>query len=342
MSQLVDCLVLPQLRSLSLLVDPREPSEDVISGLLTRSAAVLGSASANSVYGSGHVPVIPLEELSLGFDTPPWNTTPASGSISSLTQIPTQLPHTHTHPHPHPHPHSTFIPYYLPSPLGLITSTTSWRTLLSQLPYLRVLKVGGMQIESLLISLGTFDDDTTGNNHNNGSGGNGAGGGGNSGWLVPRLEVLKMRVGCNGPGQGVFSSDVVSRLVVVVEARNPEAGSHPHFHPPAAPPPHPIPSGSNSTPFVNGWHHWGPGAGAATMGGGNNHGWGSSVTTTTGGGNSSTLTSNMAASAGSAGVKRLKCLEVQDCELGVDIENWLGRRVERVVFVDPLFTACDR
>jgi hypothetical protein len=194
-----------------------------------------------------------------------------------------------------------------------------------------------MQIESLLISLGTYDDDATGNN-NNGSGGNGAGGGGNNGWLVPRLEVLKMRVGCGGAGQGVFSSEVVSRLVTVVEARNPEAGSHPlHPYPPHH---HPIPSGSNSTPFINGWHHWGPGGGALAIG---NHGWGSAVTTATAG-SSSTSTSSVAtsASAGSAGVKRLKCLEVQDCELGVDIETWLGRRVERVVFVDPLFTACDR
>lgn len=332
MSQLVDCLVLPQLKSLSLLVDPREPSEDVISGLLTRSATVSGSTSTNSFPGPGHVPVIPLEELSLGFDTPPWIATSTLGSISPLAQIPMHLSHTHTHTHPHSHPHSTFIPYYLPSPLGLITSTTSWRTLLSQLPYLRVLKVGGMQIESLLISLGTYDDDSTGNN-NNGSGGNGVGGGGNSGWLVPKLEVLKMRVGCSGAGQSVFSSEVVSRLVAVVEARNPESGSHPHHpHPPAH---HPIPSGSNSTPFINGWH-WGPGSGSIAMG---NHGWGSSVTTATA---SSSSTSTASASTGSTGVKRLKCLEVQDCELGVDIETWLSRRVERVVFVDPLFTACDR
>lgn len=301
MSQLVECLVLPRLRVLSLLVDPREPSEDVISGLLTRSAAALGSTSSN--LHPGQIPVIPLEELSLGYDTPPWITHPTP-SPSPLTQIPTHHPHAHPHPHSHPHAHATFIPYYIPSPLGLITSTTSWRTLLSQLPHLQILKVGGMQIESLLISLGTFDDDST-----NGSGG-GGGGSGISGWLVPKLEVLNMRVGCTA---GQFSSEVVSRLVAVVEARNPETGGGTSSSG----------SGSNSG-FGGGWGNgWGPGV----VGGGG--GWGS-------GGNGSST------NAGAAGVKRLKSLEVQDCELGVDVESWLGRRVERVVCVDPLYNSCDR
>ncbi|KAF9441247.1 hypothetical protein P691DRAFT_684604 [Macrolepiota fuliginosa MF-IS2] len=239
LAQLVDVLVLPALKSLSLLVDPREPVEDLISGLLTRSASPQ------------------LEELSLGYDSP----------CAHPFSFPSHPHHTHAHPH-----HLPSFMYYLP-PTGLISS---WRLLLSRLPSLHTLRIGGTPVESLLTALGSNDD---------------IDGSGVNGWVVPRLEVLKMRCG-PGPGCGALGgfgghvgqmqaglySEGVGKLVQFVEARNPEPG----------------------------------GSGGSGGGGGN-----------------STLA--MAPTIQAGGVARLKYLEVQDCELGQDVERWLGGRVENVV-----------
>ncbi|KXN82753.1 hypothetical protein AN958_02192 [Leucoagaricus sp. SymC.cos] len=298
LSQLVDCLSTPKLSKLSLFVDPRESAEDVIVGLLTRSAAVANgmvqdpSAPPNYTHmPTGAAADIRLEELSLGYDTPPG---PALLSSSIHPFIP---PVTQPHAQVHINIHNMYH-YYVPSPTGIIPS---WRTLLAQMPHLRVLKVGGTPLESLLICLGNIEDDGSGL----------TGGIVGNGWLVPKLEVLQMRGWCatygygggggpfgagsgaggsgggNGAGYGMGGSEVVAKLVGAIEARNPDLGGG-------------LGGGSG------GWN-------------GSNNSWGT-------GGNGT--------------VKRLKYLEMHDCDLGMDVERWLGGRVEGVVCVDP--PLCER
>lgn len=305
LSQLVDCLSIPKLKKLSLFVDPRESVEDVIVGLLTRSAAALRSALDPSVpLTNAHMPIgagrdIHLEELSLGYDTPP-------GPNLLLSTAHSPIPPSSFITHPHAHAHMTIhnmYHYYVPPSTGIIPS---WRTLLAQMPHLRVLKVGSTPLESLLICLGNNEDDGTGLNGVLGSGMSGSGSDG----LVSKLEVLKLRGWCatygygggggpfgasvggnaasgggNGAGYGMGGSEVVSKLVGVIEARNPD-----------------LFGGVGN----GGWS----GAGS---------GWG----------------------AGSNGnMKRLKYLEMHDCDLGMDVERWLGGRIESVVCVDP--PLCER
>ncbi len=231
LSQLLDTLILPSLKSLTLLVDPREPVEDTISNLLTRSS----SSQTTHTQSSSH-PTLQLEELSLGYESP----TPS-------------------------------FMYYVPA--GIITS---WRILLEKLPFLRALKIGGTPVEALLMALASGEDDGTGV----------------SGCVAPRLEVLKMR-GC------MLHSEAVLKLVQLVEVRNPEGGGS-------------VGVSSSGSSGSHGFSAWG--------GGGGNSGSGSVGGGSTGGGGM---------------VKRLKCLEMQECELGMDVERWLGSRVETVVCVDP-------
>jgi hypothetical protein len=196
--------------------------------------------------------------------------------------------------------------YYVPSPTGIIPA---WRTLLAQMPHLRVLKVGGTPLESLLICLGNNEDDGTGLSGVVGSGGMSGSG---NGWLVPKLEVLKMRGWCtsygygagapfgasiggnsnsnsgNGAGYGMGGSEVVAMLVGVVEARNPD-----------------LLGGAGN----------GGGGGVWSVG----NGWGAG---------------------GNGNIERLKYLEMHDCDLGLDVERWLGGRIESVACVDP--PLCER
>jgi len=87
----------------------------------------------------------------------------------------------------------------------------------------------------------------------------------------------------NGAGYGMGGSEVVTKLVVAIESRNPDSSS-------------------------------------VGLGGG----WDGSTNDLSLGGNSS--------------VKRLKHLEMHDCDLGVDVERWLEGRIERVICVDPLLS----
>ena len=265
LSQLVDCLSTPQLKKLSLSIDPRESAEGIIIGLLTRSAAALSAfnplPSQSTQLTPGAIENMKLEELSLGYDAPPG---------------PDLLYPSH--------------PFILPAGPSLINP--SWRTLLVHVPRLRVLKVGGMPLEALLVCLANNEDDGTGLG---GAGGSGAGNGNN--WPVPNLEVLMLCGWCsnygyggsgsggnpNGAGYGMGGSEVVTKLVVAIESRNPDSGS-------------------------------------VGLGGG----WGGSTNDLSLGGDSS--------------VKRLKHLEMHDCDLGVDVERWLEGRIERVICVDPLLS----
>ena len=68
LSQLVNCLSTPKLKKLSLYIDPRESAEDVIVGLLTRSAPALNGAFGPLSSQYTHLPAgavgdINLEEL---------------------------------------------------------------------------------------------------------------------------------------------------------------------------------------------------------------------------------------------------------------------------------------
>jgi len=151
------------------------------------------------------------------------------------------------------------------------------------MPHLRVLKVGGNPLEAFLACLGNNEDDETG------LGAAAAGSGNNR--LVPNLEVLMLRDWCtnggsgsnggsDGAGCGMGGSEVVAKLVVAIESRNPDSGG-------------------------------------AGLGGG----WGENMNSWGLGGNN--------------GVKRLKYLEMHNCDLGMDVERWLGERIESVVCVDP-------
>jgi len=271
------------LKKLSLSIDPRESAEDVIISLLTRSAAALSAPNPlPSPLTAGAIGNLKLEELSLGYDTPPGPNLLSPSHPFILPAGPSLINHPHIHTHMNIH---AMYHYYVPSPTGIIPS---WRTLLVHVPHLRVLKVGGMPLEALLVCLANNEDDATG------LGGAGGGAGNGNNWLAPNLEVLMLRGWCgtygygsggsgggsNGAGYGMGGSEVVAKLVVAIESRNPDSGS----------------VGLNG-----GW-------------GGSTNGWGL-------GGNSS--------------VKRLKNLEMHDCDLGADVERWLRGRIERVVCVDP-------
>jgi len=286
LSQLVDCLSTPQLKKLSLSIDPRESAEDVIIGLLTRSAAALSTfnplPSQFTQLTAGAIGDIKLEELSLGYDTPPSPNLLSPSHPFILPAGPSLINHPHIHTHMNIH---AMYHYYVPSLTGI---TPSWRALLVHVPHLRVLKVGGMPLEALLDCLANNEDDGSGLG---GAGGSGAGNGNN--WLAPNLEVLMLRGWCsnyghgssgsggspNGAGYGMGGSEVITKLVVAIESRNPDSGS-------------------------------------VGLGGG----WGGSINDLSLGGNSS--------------VKRLKHLEMHDCDLGVDVERWLEGRIERVVCMD--------
>ncbi|KAF9543224.1 hypothetical protein CPC08DRAFT_676102 [Agrocybe pediades] len=90
---------------------------------------------------------------------------------------------------------STF--YYGPG--GLIIS---WTALLSELPHLKTLLIGGTTLEPLLIALGLPEDDP----HQSQT----------LEWMCPSLELLGLR-SCHAHNEGV------TKLVQMVEARNPEA-----------------------------------------------------------------------------------------------------------------------
>ena len=290
LSQLVDCLSTPQLKKLSLSIDPRESAEGTIIGLLTRSAAALSAfnplPSQSTQLTPGAIENIKLEELSLGYDTPPGPNLLSPSHPFILPAGPSLINHPHIHTHMNIH---AMYHYYVTSLTGI---TPSWRTLLVHVPRLRVLKVGGMPLEALLVCLVNNEDDGTGLG---GAGGSGAGNGNN--WPVPNLEVLMLCGWCsnygyggsgsggnpNGAGYGMGGSEVVTKLVVAIESRNPDSGS-------------------------------------VGLGGG----WGGSTNDLSLGGDSS--------------VKRLKHLEMHDCDLGVDVERWFERRIERVICVDPLLS----
>lgn len=81
--------------------------------------------------------------------------------------------------------------YYGPGGI-LIT----WTAILTELTHLKSLHIGGTPLEPLLMALGTPDDDMVS-------------------WACPQLEVLGMR-NCHAHSEGV------SKLVQMVDARNPE------------------------------------------------------------------------------------------------------------------------
>lgn len=284
LNQLVDCLSTPKLKKLSLSIDPRESAEDVIIGLLTRSATALNALnplpSQSTQLTAGAIGDIKLEELSLGYDTPPGPNLFSPSQPFILPAGPSLINHPHIHTHMNIH---AMYHYYVPSPTGIIPS---WRTLLVHVPHLRVLKVGGMPFEALLVCLANNEDDGTGLGGGGGSAGNG------NNWLAPNLEVLMLRGWCSNygyggggsggssNGYGMGGSEVVAKLVVAIESRNLDSGSV-----------------------------------------GLDGGWGGST--------------NVLGLGGNSGVKRLKHLEMHDCDLGVDVERWLEGRIERVICVDP-------
>lgn len=92
---------------------------------------------------------------------------------------------------------STF--YYGPG--GIVIS---WTTLLVELPHLKTLTVGGTSLEPLLTALGLPEDDPHQTQ--------------NLVWMCPSLELLGLR-SCHAHNEGV------TKLVQMVDARNPEAGT---------------------------------------------------------------------------------------------------------------------
>ncbi|KAF8960153.1 hypothetical protein BDZ97DRAFT_1905997 [Flammula alnicola] len=89
--------------------------------------------------------------------------------------------------------------YYGPG--GLVIS---WTALLAELPHLKTLTIGGTSLEPLLTALGSPEDDPNQNQ--------------NLAWACPVLEVLGLR-SCHAHNEGV------TKLVQMVEARNPENGT---------------------------------------------------------------------------------------------------------------------
>lgn len=91
--------------------------------------------------------------------------------------------------------------YYGPG--GIVIT---WTTLLSELPHLKTLTIGGTALEPLLIALGLPEDDPNQSQ--------------TLVWACPALEVLGLR-SCHAHNEGV------TKLVQMVEARNPEHGTAP-------------------------------------------------------------------------------------------------------------------
>lgn len=88
--------------------------------------------------------------------------------------------------------------YYGPG--GIVIT---WTALLTELPHLTILNIGGTSLEPLLTALGLPEDDPNQSQ--------------NPTWACPALEALGMR-SCLAHGEGM------TRLVQMVEARNPENG----------------------------------------------------------------------------------------------------------------------
>ena len=88
--------------------------------------------------------------------------------------------------------------YYGPG--GIVIT---WTDLLTELPYLTTLNIGGTSLEPLLTALGPPDDDPNQSQ--------------NPTWTCPALEALGMR-SCHAHGEGM------TRLVQMIEARNPDNG----------------------------------------------------------------------------------------------------------------------
>ena len=89
--------------------------------------------------------------------------------------------------------------YYGPG--GIVIT---WTDLLTELPYLTTLNIGGTSLEPLLTALGPPDEDPNQSQNN-------------PTWTCPALEALGMR-SCHAHGEGM------TRLVQMIEARNPEIG----------------------------------------------------------------------------------------------------------------------
>ncbi|EIM87685.1 uncharacterized protein STEHIDRAFT_56056 [Stereum hirsutum FP-91666 SS1] len=145
LANLIDIVVLPSLASLTLAMEARDPIEDNITSLLSRS---------------NHPPVT---ELSVAYAY--------SGS-----------------------------PYYYNGG-GLISS---WN-FLADMSYLRTLQLGSTPLDPILSALGPPDDDNVAV-------------GGNGSWLCPYLEHLAFKA-CPAHADGI------SKLVQLVDLRNPEGGA---------------------------------------------------------------------------------------------------------------------
>ncbi|KAF9525428.1 hypothetical protein CPB83DRAFT_549151 [Crepidotus variabilis] len=190
LTNLVDQLVLPSLRNLTLDIEARDPIEDVICSLLHRS---------NNP---------PVSHLAIGYSTPP---------------------HLHHHPHHHNGgPASSAAAFYYGASAGMMV--IGWPTLLAELEDLKTLWVGSMALEPLLSALGPPDDDAltglnppvtqflagTGSNPNVGGSAAAAAAAVNGWtWACPNLENLGLK-GCHTHNDGV------NKLVQMIEARNPD------------------------------------------------------------------------------------------------------------------------
>jgi hypothetical protein len=184
LTTLLDNLVLPTLTTLTLDIEARDPIEDAITSLLTRSNRP------------------PLEHLAIAYSASLLHTAAAVAAAAF---------------------------YYGPG--GMVIT---WSQLLTELPDLKSLRVGGTALEPLLGALSPPDDDNLAGLHMGpphpphtnpvatilgaGSGAGGAGGSSASGqgwtWACPRLEVLGLK-SCHAHSEGV------NKLVQMVEARNP-------------------------------------------------------------------------------------------------------------------------
>lgn len=127
LTQIVDCLSLPMLSELNIDMEPRDPLEETIHGLMERSGTTLAlkHLSVSYGFGCGRRASRASKVLQSGFSS-------TSGSSSHSTQNPFFYGHS-----------STVVPW----------------SLLNELSSLESLRLGGTSLEGLFMALGVPDDD---------------------------------------------------------------------------------------------------------------------------------------------------------------------------------------
>lgn len=237
LAQLIDTLIVPSIEELNLDLEARDPIEDVILSCIGRSGPSVALKHLSVAYGFGYgrratQAISQHQSLSTSKDT----LHPPSGANNGGSGNSSNF-------------------YYGPG--GVVIS---WN-FLSELTHLESLRVGGTPLENLLSALCFPEDDIimAGPPGIIPPGGNTT----TSNWLCPNLSELGMK-SCH------THNDAISKLVQMVEARNPEGGG-------------------SGTP-VNG-----------------------------------------------ISPKKIRSLELNDCNLGQDVVEWLQKKVPEVLFPEPVF-----